>query len=184
MMQCTPDLSHENCSACLATASDRMRTFCYGNTGCRILQPSCFLRYEIDFFLDNSAKITIVPFSPPSPTPTEGSSPPSPTPTATEGKGNNTSYTTRTIIISVVVAPLLVGVLLLVLWIFLRQRKAKETVETVDEMIEAESLLYDFATIQAATNNFSEENKLGQGGFGIVYKVTKLMKQEEHKLYT
>ncbi|GLT90707.1 hypothetical protein SLE2022_086270 [Rubroshorea leprosula] len=159
MMQCTPDLSHENCSACLSTASDRMRTFCYGKTGCRILQPSCFLRYEIDFFFDDSAEITIVPFSPPSPTPT-----------ATEGKGNNTSYTTRTIIISVVVAPLLVGVLLLVLWIFLRQRKPKETVETVDEMIKAESLQYDFATIQAATNNFSEENKLGQGGFGIVYK--------------
>ncbi|GLT90706.1 hypothetical protein SLE2022_086260 [Rubroshorea leprosula] len=167
MMQCTPDMSHENCSACLATASGvRMRNFCYGNTGCRILQPSCFLRYGIDLFWDDSAEITIVPFSPPSPT--EGSSPPPPTPT--EGKGNNTSYTTRTIIISVVVAPLLVGVLLLVLWIFLRQRKAKETVETVDEMIEAESLQYDFATIQAATNNFSEENKLGQGGFGIVYK--------------
>ncbi|GKV50955.1 hypothetical protein SLEP1_g57632 [Rubroshorea leprosula] len=82
MMQCTPDLSHENCSACLATASgDRMRNFCYGNTGCRILQPSCFLRYATDSFLDNSAKITIVPFSPPSPTPTEGGPPPSPTPT-------------------------------------------------------------------------------------------------------
>ncbi|GKV39956.1 hypothetical protein SLEP1_g47648 [Rubroshorea leprosula] len=82
IMQCTPDLSHEDCSACLATASgDRMRNFCYGKTGCRILQPSCFLRYSTGFFLDNSAKITIVPFSPPSPTPTEGSSPPPPTPT-------------------------------------------------------------------------------------------------------
>lgn len=26
--------------------------------------------------------------------------------------------------------------------------------------------------IQAATQNFSEENKLGEGGFGPVYKVT------------
>ncbi|GKV39951.1 hypothetical protein SLEP1_g47643 [Rubroshorea leprosula] len=75
MMQCTPDLSHENCSACLATASDRMRTFCYGNTGCRIVQPSCFLKYGIVNFFDDSAKSTIVPFSPPPPTPTatEGS---------------------------------------------------------------------------------------------------------------
>ncbi|XP_058072824.1 cysteine-rich receptor-like protein kinase 10 [Magnolia sinica] len=30
--------------------------------------------------------------------------------------------------------------------------------------------LIDLVTIQAATNNFSDENKLGQGGFGPVYK--------------
>ncbi|KAH0459636.1 hypothetical protein IEQ34_012450 [Dendrobium chrysotoxum] len=29
---------------------------------------------------------------------------------------------------------------------------------------------YDFETIVKATNNFSEENKLGEGGFGLVYK--------------
>ncbi|GKV41772.1 hypothetical protein SLEP1_g49265 [Rubroshorea leprosula] len=142
MVQCTRDLSQQNCSACLATGSNRMRAICYGITGCRIVQPSCFLRYEINLFLDNPANITIVPFSPPSPSPTE------PSPSPTEGKGNNTSHTTRTIIISV--GALLLVVQLLVLWIIFRQRKAKETVET--------------------TNNFSEENKLGQGGFGTVYK--------------
>ena len=30
---------------------------------------------------------------------------------------------------------------------------------------------YDFATIEAATNKFSDDNKLGEGGFGQVYKV-------------
>ncbi|GAV67414.1 Pkinase domain-containing protein/S_locus_glycop domain-containing protein/B_lectin domain-containing protein/Pkinase_Tyr domain-containing protein/PAN_2 domain-containing protein/DUF3403 domain-containing protein [Cephalotus follicularis] len=30
--------------------------------------------------------------------------------------------------------------------------------------------LFDFDTIVTATDNFSDENKLGQGGFGIVYK--------------
>ncbi|KAG5622819.1 hypothetical protein H5410_008037 [Solanum commersonii] len=34
----------------------------------------------------------------------------------------------------------------------------------------AESLLYDISTIRAATDNFSNDNKLGQGGFGPVYK--------------
>ncbi|KAL8227955.1 hypothetical protein R6Q57_015539 [Mikania cordata] len=33
-----------------------------------------------------------------------------------------------------------------------------------------ESLQYNFTTIKAATNDFSDDNKLGQGGFGAVYK--------------
>ncbi|KAK9133673.1 hypothetical protein Scep_013201 [Stephania cephalantha] len=35
---------------------------------------------------------------------------------------------------------------------------------------EVELPLYDFTTISAATNNFSLDNKLGEGGFGPVYK--------------
>jgi hypothetical protein len=31
--------------------------------------------------------------------------------------------------------------------------------------------VYSVATIMAATNSFSAKNKLGQGGFGPVYKV-------------
>ena len=33
-----------------------------------------------------------------------------------------------------------------------------------------ESLQFDLSTIVAATNNFSDDNKLGEGGFGQVYK--------------
>lgn len=32
--------------------------------------------------------------------------------------------------------------------------------------------LFDFPTIANATNDFSEKSKLGEGGFGSVYKVT------------
>lgn len=35
----------------------------------------------------------------------------------------------------------------------------------------SELLIYDFDTILIATENFSITNKLGQGGFGPVYKV-------------
>ena len=32
--------------------------------------------------------------------------------------------------------------------------------------------VFSYLTIKVATNNFSTDNKLGEGGFGTVYKVT------------
>ena len=43
--------------------------------------------------------------------------------------------------------------------------------EASDEIKTAESLQFHFDTIKVATDNFSDANKLGQGGFGAVYKV-------------
>lgn len=40
-----------------------------------------------------------------------------------------------------------------------------------DEIKLVVSSQFDFDTIRVATNNFSDANKLGQGGFGPVYKV-------------
>jgi len=36
-----------------------------------------------------------------------------------------------------------------------------------------ELLQFNLLTVEAATNKFSAENKIGQGGFGEVYKVIK-----------
>jgi hypothetical protein len=40
-----------------------------------------------------------------------------------------------------------------------------------NEITSIESLQFDLATVKAATNQFSEDNKVGSGGFGEVYKV-------------
>lgn len=47
-----------------------------------------------------------------------------------------------------------------------------EAAEEVDDE-NAESFQFEFETIRAATNNFADANKLGQGGFGAVYRVSK-----------
>ena len=44
-----------------------------------------------------------------------------------------------------------------------------------------ESLQLDLNTIDAATNMFAAENKLGEGGFGEVYKVSN--QQSHNKCY-
>ena len=47
--------------------------------------------------------------------------------------------------------------------------KAFQTLECGQDIIELP--LFTFGSIAAATDNFSTENKLGEGGFGAVYKV-------------
>ena len=43
--------------------------------------------------------------------------------------------------------------------------------KSVDEIRSVESFQLGFGTIKVATDDFSDANKLGQGGFGVVYKV-------------
>ena len=50
--------------------------------------------------------------------------------------------------------------------------KARPLFEPLEETEGAESLQYSFETIRIATDDFSAANKLGQGGFGPVYRVS------------
>jgi hypothetical protein len=43
----------------------------------------------------------------------------------------------------------------------------------------SEFKIYELSQVLEATSNFSEENKLGQGGFGPVYKVRGPVKKSE-----
>ncbi|KAG6525119.1 G-type lectin S-receptor-like serine/threonine-protein kinase At4g27290 [Zingiber officinale] len=82
---------------------------------------------------------------------------------------------------AIVVIPVLLGILLLCRAGVLARRRRnrastsrlqlqfpkvqKDSISTLDVLPS-----YDLRTIKAATNDFSERNKLGEGGFGIVYK--------------
>ncbi|XP_040371197.1 receptor-like serine/threonine-protein kinase SD1-8 isoform X2 [Rosa chinensis] len=51
-----------------------------------------------------------------------------------------------------------------------RRRKYNETKSNIGAKNDAELPVYSLKSILVATNNFSETNKLGEGGFGPVYK--------------
>ncbi|XP_031260608.1 cysteine-rich repeat secretory protein 38-like isoform X2 [Pistacia vera] len=56
LVQCTPDLSEQQCIDCLNNATALIPTACAGKQGCRVIAPSCNFRYEKDFiFYDTTA---------------------------------------------------------------------------------------------------------------------------------
>ncbi|KAG5077660.1 hypothetical protein JHK82_056355 [Glycine max] len=164
LVQCTPDLSETQCNDCLDETISQIPyccnlTYCGGGVG-----PSCNIRFQNYRFYNQT--IMLDPEIPPS----WPASPPfadiSP---ETEESGN-----TIVIVISIVV-PTVVVVLLICLCLYLRRRKARKNLvvkedEVEDEIKIAESLQFNFNTIQVASEDFSDSNKLGQGGFGAVYR--------------
>ncbi|KAG8385696.1 hypothetical protein BUALT_Bualt03G0071900 [Buddleja alternifolia] len=139
--QCTPDISADECSACLTRAIQDIPTCCYAIIGAGILRPSCTLRFENYRFYN--ASMPEVP---------QGPLPP-------EGGGNRT----RTgVIIGASIAAFIILVVSIGTWFRKRiKRTGRENLEN-DEISTVESLQYDLGRIRAATNDFSDDNKLGQ----------------------
>ncbi|XP_060971131.1 cysteine-rich receptor-like protein kinase 44 [Cannabis sativa] len=166
LVQCTPDLSEQQCINCLNNVYEQIPTCCSGKVGCRVIVPSCSVRYEKDLFYGSPNNA------------------PPPSPEVTTGPTNNTinnategqKSSDKTRIIIAVVATIAGVALIIIFAVCLSLRKSKKkvqalkTYEPVDEIDSAESLQYNFETIKVATDQFSEDNKLGQGGFGPVYK--------------
>ncbi|KAK6797669.1 hypothetical protein RDI58_005371 [Solanum bulbocastanum] len=164
LVQCTADLSAESCINCLSVGYQGLpRCSCYGKQGLNFMMPSCNFRYEIYPFFGELSTQAPPPLSPPPPP-----SPLSPPPSGKDDK------TTRTIII-IVVPTVIVVILIVCISVILMRRRRRKLVNDIqsihgDDISTAESFQYDFSTIRAATDNFSSANKLGQGGFGPVYK--------------
>ncbi|CAA0396227.1 unnamed protein product [Arabidopsis thaliana] len=152
MVRCTPDLREQDCLDCLKIGINQVT---YDKIGGRILLPSCASRYD-NYAFYNESNVGTPQDSSPRP-----------------GKGGNSS-----VIIIAVVVPITVLFLLLVA-VFSVRAKNKRTLNEKEPVAEdgndittAGSLQFDFKAIEAATNCFLPINKLGQGGFGEVYKGT------------
>ncbi|KAL5579028.1 hypothetical protein UlMin_011470 [Ulmus minor] len=153
LVQCSPDLSTLDCNRCLQMAIPNLP---FGKLGGRVIFPSCNVRYELyPFYTENS---TVVP-------PPSGSVP------TTKGKSKISSLT-----IVAIVVPIAVSLVLFVMGYCLITRRAKKKYNVVEQPNDAGNdittveLQFDLATIEAATNNFATDCKLGEGGFGAVYK--------------
>ncbi|XP_052203602.1 cysteine-rich receptor-like protein kinase 25 isoform X3 [Diospyros lotus] len=180
LAQCTADLSISACNSCLADANSRLPDCCDGKQGGRVLKSSCNVRYEIYpfYYLSDDTAPGPAPGIPPPPGP--ANSPGSLCCSRTRfkplfidaGKGGGIS---SQLLIAIIV-PVGVSVLLFIVGCCFIRRKGKKEYEAVGEssvvnaMSEVQSLQYSLASIQAATNNFSDDNKVGEGGFGDVYK--------------
>nr|GME19248.1 cysteine-rich receptor-like protein kinase 25 [Ipomoea batatas] len=159
--QCTPDLSDTDCKTCLRSAIQQL---ILSSGGSRSIFPICAVRYEVYPFYNSTAAAASAP--PLSPSPIFRPPPPPITPT---GGGSSK-------VIIAIVVPVITGIILLTaIFCFVRIRIAKKRYTKLQEtgvigVSAEESTQYDFATVQVITNNFSLENKIGQGGYGSVYK--------------
>ncbi|TKW35123.1 hypothetical protein SEVIR_2G350700v4 [Setaria viridis] len=167
LAQCTPDLTTAQCRGCLAGIIREMPSWFTGRIGGRILGVRCNIRYEDTVFMATGADMVKL------------------TPLVNSSKGNNT---TLWVVATVVPVSLLLACFLACfLWIRKRRRRVTSMSGTVSvptmsmemeqvlklwriEESDSEFSIYDFDQIADATDNFSDEHKLGQGGFGPVYK--------------
>ncbi|KAL8045124.1 hypothetical protein ABFX02_08G092600 [Erythranthe guttata] len=184
LVQCSPDLSQKDCNLCLSTAAADIPRCCDSKIGARVLLQSCNLRYETYPFFNETVLQQLEPVPVPPPVPVPGSpisrspppSPPPAPPPAPPAPGNNDDDSSaRTVVIIAVSIAACVIVVVALVGICLRKKIKRRPTENpenkaVDEITTVESLQYGYSTIKAATNDFSDHNKLGQGGFGDVYK--------------
>ncbi|KAL2473885.1 Cysteine-rich receptor-like protein kinase 25 [Forsythia ovata] len=169
LAQCTPDLTSNDCNQCLRDSISNLPSCCDNKRGGRVIFPSCNIRYEMYPFYNS----TLAPAPAPAP-PIPNTLPPSRS-TTNQGNGG----ISKQVIIAIVV-PVVVSLVLFFIGCFFLTRRAKqkpydavnEENDETNEISTVESLQYDLNTIGLATNNFSPDNKIGEGGFGSVYKGT------------
>ncbi|KAK8677036.1 hypothetical protein V6N13_142592 [Hibiscus sabdariffa] len=168
LMQCTPDLSQTDCLTCLRTLVRRFTACCRTYQGGYVETPSCRMRWDLYMFFTPTADTVRLSLSSPPPT----ASPPDATNKTSEIiKDNKSGISSGTI--AIIVVPIIVFVAIVAfICILLRKRKnSKQEMHDKEDGLESlDSLQFQLKSVRKSTDNFSQDNMLGQGGFGAVYK--------------
>ncbi|CAN6338899.1 unnamed protein product [Urochloa humidicola] len=179
LAQCTRDLNASECSRCVSSYTDRMGKLYTNNTGGAIKGYSCYLIYQLV-----PLHITLPP-APVSPPP----APPPPQQPSPE-LGSSSSKTGLAIGLSVGAMSLIVLGSLIWLRRLRRRKRAKLLEEARGRELEEGNFFdedpvmddedefekgtgpkrFRYGELAMATDNFSDDHKLGEGGFGSVYK--------------
>ncbi|MBA0723242.1 hypothetical protein Golax_003839 [Gossypium laxum] len=185
LTQCNPKLAHNDCDSCLMELVSFYKVCCHQKQGARIQNPNCWLGWDLHGFYVPNPATTAPSLSPPL-------APGTPlTITKDEKKLNKSIWVPS---LSAALGLALFSACCFFLWKRINIQEDKEDTQEVqlldlvlgsvphenssgDFNLENVGRSLDFPSIQldilqAATNNFCDENKLGQGGFGLVYKGT------------
>ncbi|KAL8130164.1 hypothetical protein V2J09_019319 [Rumex salicifolius] len=167
--QCVPDLSPATCLQCLIQSINHLPDFCNNTKYGRTICSSCIIWHNVDKPFYTADKVATSPSSaaalPPVFPPTNGNGPSIPQHRKI-GKGQ------YKLIPIVILTPIVAVLLALGIWCYFGNQEPLNKFEGTDmeEITSAESFQMDFSKVRAATLNFAPDKKLGEGGFGDVFK--------------
>ncbi|EAZ40170.1 hypothetical protein OsJ_24615 [Oryza sativa Japonica Group] len=171
MAQCSPDLSPGQCRSCLDGLVDQWwKGFLFprNGEGARVSGPRCSLRSELGpgpFY--TGRPMVLLPVKADGLTPA-----PDVVPAITGGKNNSASKILVITLPTVTVA--IVAAISLCIWNVRKKRrlaKADSRPDRTEDFESVKSALLSLTSLQVATDNFHKSKKIGEGGFGEVYKV-------------
>nr|XP_043634082.1 putative receptor-like protein kinase At4g00960 [Erigeron canadensis] len=147
--QCAETVTRDGCKDCLAVAYANIRSCATDVTDGRAVDSGCFMRYSASAFFSNNKSTDITSFLRDDDSSNKGA--------IIGGVGGGVGF--------------LIFLLVVVVLLWIRRSKRTSPGDGLYGATELQSPKdYSYSDLKKATKDFSEGNKLGEGGFGDVYK--------------
>ncbi|XP_024634015.2 cysteine-rich receptor-like protein kinase 10 isoform X3 [Medicago truncatula] len=157
LVQCSRDLNENQCNQCLVAMLDKVPKCCGTKIGWQVLAPSCLIKYDDFMFY----QLTFAPNS-------------------EQGSSSISKTLIKIMIFELVMALVLISCGIFFIWRRNHSNKDRLASKKIpishpghtqgEDTYNADLPIIPLIWIRQSTNNFSELCKLGEGGFGPVYK--------------